>query len=229
MTNGRLLRRTWGFFRKIAPNVFMACVAEEAAFKKKLSDVAAEEARDHPDQPVEVWASDEHRLGLKPVRSRVWAPIGERPLALGNHRYEWLYVTAFLQPTGGETIWYLSDGVSKPFFEKLLADFAETVGAGKRRRILLVLDNAGWHGEAGLAMPEGLRLVFLPPDTPELQPGRSSTNRSPTVVSKRSPTSSPFSPKDAANSSTIKPTSPKRQTSPGGQNPPNRSDQTNRV
>lgn len=132
--------------------------------------MAAEEAREHPGQPVEVWATDEHRLGLKPVRRRVWAPIGERPLALGHHRYEWLYVTAFVQPTGGETVWYLSDGVSKPFFEKLLADFAETVGAGKQRRIILTLDNAGWHGEAGLAVPEGLRLVFLPPYTPELQP-----------------------------------------------------------
>ena len=104
------------------------------------------------------------------MRRRVWAPIGERPLALGHHRYQWLYVTAFVQPTGGETVWYLSDGVSKPFFEKLLADFAETVGAGKQRRIILTLDNAGWHGEAGLAVPEGLRLVFLPPYTPELQP-----------------------------------------------------------
>jgi hypothetical protein len=71
------------------------------------------------------------------VRRRVWAPIGERPLALGHHRYEWLCVTAFIQPTGGETVWYLSDGVSKPFFEKLLADFAETVEAGRRRRIVL--------------------------------------------------------------------------------------------
>jgi hypothetical protein len=135
-------------------------------------EAVSEETQEHPGQPVEVWATDEHRLGLKPVRRRVWAPIGERPLALGHHRYEWLYVTAFVQPTGGETVWYLSDGVSKPFFEKLLADFAETVGAGKQRRIILVLDNAGWHGEAGLAVPEGLRLVFLPPYTPELQPGR---------------------------------------------------------
>lgn len=44
------------------------------------------------------------------------------------------------------------------------------VGAGKTRHIVLVLDNAGWHGEAGLAVPEGVRLIFLPPYTPELQP-----------------------------------------------------------
>jgi hypothetical protein len=32
-----------------------------------------------------------------------------------------------------------------------------------------VLDGAGWHTEP-LAVPEGIRLVFLPPYTPELQP-----------------------------------------------------------
>ena len=43
-------------------------------------------------------------------------------------------------------------------------------GAGRDRTIVVVLDNAGWHGEAGLTVPEGLRLVYLPPYTPELQP-----------------------------------------------------------
>lgn len=35
---------------------------------------------------------------------------------------------------------------------------------------MLVLDNAGWHGEPGLRIPDGVRLVFLPPYSPELQP-----------------------------------------------------------
>jgi transposase len=101
---------------------------------------------------------------------RVWAPRGGRPRALGHPRYEWLYVTAFVAPTTGETVWYLSNGVSKPFFEALLAKFAQEVGAGRDRIIVLVLDNAGWHTAAGLAVPEGIRLVYLPPYSPELQP-----------------------------------------------------------
>jgi len=32
------------------------------------------------------------------------------------------------------------------------------------------LDNAGWHSQANLTVPKGIRLVFLPPYTPELQP-----------------------------------------------------------
>ena len=90
-------------------------------------------------------------------------PIGERPIAPGHHRFDWLYVTAFVSPATGETFWYVHDGVSKPFFEALLKTFAREAGAGLHRTIILVLDNAGWHGEAGLNIPEGVRLVFLRP------------------------------------------------------------------
>ncbi len=98
----------------------------------------------------------------------MWAPVGERPIAPGHHRFDWLYVTAFVSPATGETFWYLSNGVSKPLFEALLETFARETGVGSQRIILLVLDNAGWHG-AGLKIPEGVRLVYLPPYSPELQ------------------------------------------------------------
>ena len=100
----------------------------------------------------------------------MWAPIGQRPIAVGHHRYQWLHVTAFVQPTSGEAVWFLCNGLSKPFFEQLLATFARETGAGQERPIVLVLDNAGWHGPKGLAVPEGIMLVFLPPYSPELQP-----------------------------------------------------------
>ena len=43
--------------------------------QKKLADTLAQEAKEHPDQVVEVWAMDEHRIGLKPIHRRVWAII----------------------------------------------------------------------------------------------------------------------------------------------------------
>jgi DDE superfamily endonuclease len=104
------------------------------------------------------------------VLRRVWAPRGQRPLAPGHHRYEWLYVTAFVSPASGETVWYVCDGVSKPMFQALLDTFAREIGAGEKRVIILVLDNAGWHSQPGLNVPEGIRLVHLPPYSPELQP-----------------------------------------------------------
>lgn len=119
---------------------------------------------------IETFATDEHRLGLKPVVRRIWAPRGERPVVLGHHRFAWLYVTAFVSPATGESFWYLTSSVSKRLFEAMLALFAREAGAGAHRIIILVLDNAGWHTEENLAVPEGIRLVYLPPYTPELQP-----------------------------------------------------------
>lgn len=90
-------------------------------------------------------------------------------MARGHHRFEWLYVTAFVSPATGESFWYLGTGVDKGLFEDTLALFAREAGAGRDRIIILVLDGAGWH-TTPLAIPEGIRLVFLPPYTPELQP-----------------------------------------------------------
>ena len=104
------------------------------------------------------------------MRRRVWAPVGARPLALGHHRFEWLYLTAFVAPASGETVWYLSNGIDKRLFEWMLAAFARETGAGRDRIIVLLLDQAGWHSEPGLAVPDGIRLVYLPAYTPELQP-----------------------------------------------------------
>jgi transposase len=73
-------------------------------------------------------------------------------------------------PARGETVWYLSNGLDKPFFAKLLEAFARETGAGCDRIIVLQLDNAGWHTPENLTVPDGIRLVYQPPYTPELQP-----------------------------------------------------------
>jgi transposase len=100
----------------------------------------------------------------------VWAPVGQRPIAHGHHRFEWLYVTGFVEPITGRTVWNVSNGISKPYFELVLADFAKSAGAGPNKRIVLQLDNAGWHGPENLTVPDGIRLVFQPAHSPELQP-----------------------------------------------------------
>jgi transposase len=119
---------------------------------------------------IETFATDEHRIGLKPITRRVWAPRGVRPVAPCHHRFEWLYVTAFVSPATGESFWYLSTDVDKNLFAETLALFAREAGAGRERIIILVLDGAGWHTAPGLVVPDGIRLVYLPPYTPELQP-----------------------------------------------------------
>src|SRR3954452_21866485 len=105
--------------------------------QKKLEQAVAEARAQHPDTPIEVWATDEHRIGLKPIQRRVWAPNDQRPIAPSNHRYKGLYVTAFVQPISGEVFWYISNGVSKQFFAALLALFAREARPGRDRIVVL--------------------------------------------------------------------------------------------
>jgi transposase len=127
-------------------------------------------SRRAPARPVEVWALDEHRVGLKPVLRRQWAPKGERPIACAAPGYEWLYLYASVRPATGQVVWFLGNRVNTPLFTAILASFAREVGAGPGKSVLVMLDNAGWHSSPQLIPPLGVRLCFLPAYTPELQP-----------------------------------------------------------
>jgi transposase len=125
----------------------------------------------YPTANIELWCEDEHRLGLKPIIRKVWSPIGERPLVKVHQRYEWTYLYSFVRPTTGEVHWLILPTVNAEVFSLALEHFAREVGAGKkRRRILLVLDRAGWHTGKEVEVPQGIELEFLPSASPELQP-----------------------------------------------------------
>jgi transposase len=87
-----------------------------------------------------------------------------------HQRYEWTYLYAFVRPKSGEVHWLILPTVNAEVFSIALEHFAREVGAGTRRRILLVLDQAGWHTGKEVEVPEGIELEFLPSASPELQP-----------------------------------------------------------
>ena len=93
---------------------------------------------------------------------------GHEPV--GHPRYERLYPHGFVHPGTGEVVWFVCTGVDAGLLGAVLAAFAEQVGAGEDKLIVLVLDNAGWHVSGDLVVPPGIELAFLPPYTPELQP-----------------------------------------------------------
>ena len=85
-------------------------------------------------------------------------------------RYAWVRVYGFVQPATGRTEWLLLPRVNQALFELALDHFARAVGAGPAKRVVLVLDQAGWHTAKALRVPDGLHLVYLPAHPPELQP-----------------------------------------------------------
>ena len=84
-----------------------------------------------------------------------------------NPRYEWLYVYAFVHPNSSRSVWYLLPSLNTAAFQLILEDFARDVLDSSGKRVLIVLDNAGWHRAKALRVPDGLEFVFLPAYSPE--------------------------------------------------------------
>jgi len=124
----------------------------------------------HPTATLAIWAEDEHRLGVLPVVRRVWAPQGQRPLAHVRRHDEWLYVYGFVRPATGQSWWCLLPTVNAEAMSLALATFARAEGIDAHHRAMLVVDQAGWHIAHDLLLPEGIDLVLLPAQSPELQP-----------------------------------------------------------
>jgi transposase len=176
---GRTIRRQlgWVYLRRLGARLWMprprhvrADLQAQVDFKARLRPLLREVATAFPQATVELWAVDEHRIGLKPILHKVWSLGGQRPLAPVQHRYEWRYLVGFVHPASGRTVFHLATSVSVPLFEAELAAFASAVHASSTRQIVLVLDRAGWHSTQRLRVPDHVHLLFLPPYAPELQP-----------------------------------------------------------
>lgn len=113
---------------------------------------------------------DEHRIGLQAVMRRVYAKRGKRPVLNLNPRFEWLYLFGFVCPETGQTYWLILPSVSIIVFNIALAELARDLGLGENKRLILVMDGAGWHSSDQVKIPNGIHLIFLPPYSPELQP-----------------------------------------------------------
>jgi len=64
----------------------------------------------------------------------------------------------------------ITSTVSGAGISAVLAHFAEQVGAGPDRQIVVVVDGAGWHSAGDVVIPPGIHLVFQPAYSPQVQP-----------------------------------------------------------
>ncbi|HEY4386787.1 MAG TPA: hypothetical protein VGN34_20210 [Ktedonobacteraceae bacterium] len=79
---------------------------------------------EHPQASIEVWAMDEHRIGLKPILRNVWVRKGSRPCVRVQQRYEWLSLYGFVHPHSGRTEWLILPTVDLEIMNLALAHFA---------------------------------------------------------------------------------------------------------
>ncbi len=91
-------------------------------------------------------------------------------MAVSSHKYEWLYLYAFVRPATGDVEWWIANTVNVALFQAILNAFAKQRSLGEDNPAVLLLDNAGWHHGNDLKFPDGLHPCYLLPYTPELQP-----------------------------------------------------------
>ena len=170
-------QRGWDYLKKCGysgktprPNHRKGERHEQQEFKVNWSLKVKTIQEQYPSAEVQVWFFDEHRVGLKPILRRIWSPIGEQATAIVHHRYEWLYIYAFVNPHSGETHFYLIPRVNVTGLNKVFEAFASDVGAGEEKVIFLTEDRAGWHRSDRVILPPGIITEYLPPYSPELQP-----------------------------------------------------------
>lgn len=169
-------QRGWDYLKKLKyswqsprPKHRKGNKEEQEKFKQNLPLLKKQLEKVAPNQEIEIWCFDEHRVGLKPILRKVWARVGSRPIAIVSHRYEWLYVYGFVKPLTGKTLWDLIPRVNTSWLNVVYEKFAQDVEISGKK-ILLLEDNAGWHRSEKVQVPEGIIIEFLPPYSPELQP-----------------------------------------------------------
>lgn len=85
-----------------------------------------------------------------------------------QNEYEWVYLYGAANPQTGESCARVLPWANTEMMQIHLDAISEQVGP--ERHVVLVLDNAGWHGSHRLALPENISLLPLPPYSPELNP-----------------------------------------------------------
>ena len=114
-----------------------------------------------------VFFFDEGRFGLQPNIGRCWTHQDVRSSCKVKPGYKNFYLYSCISPFSGDYFtlilpWVNTD-VMNYYLKKLAIAF-------KDKQLMLVMDQAGWHRSKNLHKHDNIKLVFLPPYSPELNP-----------------------------------------------------------
>jgi transposase len=80
---------------------------------------------------------------------------------------EYVYAYAAVSVASGELDTLILPHINSTCMQLFLNEVAARY---PDERLVMVLDGAGWHKASALKVPKNMRLVFLPPYSPELNP-----------------------------------------------------------
>lgn len=143
--------------------------AKAAQFKAELTARLSAVVGPAPAQPVRLWVLDEHRYGLLPVIRRVWSRRGVRVHAPYATRYQWGYLHEALEVDGAHAVELLfTPAIDRDIHALFLQQIAHS---DPQALHVIIADQAGFHLPLNdPRLPANLRLLPLPPYSPELNP-----------------------------------------------------------
>lgn len=120
-----------------------------------------------PGATTRIMFEDEGRFGRINGPKRCWAPRGVRPEVACQLIREYTHVFAAVSPKDGTL-----DSLILPEANTVaMSVFLKEVSSRHAEEfILMFLDGAAWHRSHGLVVPPNIRLAFLPPYSPQLNP-----------------------------------------------------------
>jgi hypothetical protein len=110
---------------------------------------------------------DEARFGRMNRPVRCWAPPGVRPVVDCQTVREYTYAYGALCPRDGVLDSLIMPTMHAGCFELFVAEVARRHPG---ELVVLVCDGAGSHTASELSLPDNIRLLVLPPYSPELNP-----------------------------------------------------------
>src|SRR5207244_1797147 len=102
-----------------------------------------------PDELAELYAIV--MAGPDPEIDGVWWKRGERPPGLCDKRFTFAYIFAAVEPGTDNAFALVLPYANTEAMQEFLDQFAATIGQDEH--IVLILDQAGWHGAGALRVP----------------------------------------------------------------------------
>jgi len=120
-----------------------------------------------PKATIRLMFEDEAGFGRINAPSSCWAPSGIRPVVPCQMVREYMQVYGAIDSISGDSCFIIAPTCNTAFMNVFLSELSKQLG---QDYVLLCLDNAGWHKSKDLVIPDNIRLFYLPPRTPEMNP-----------------------------------------------------------
>jgi hypothetical protein len=110
---------------------------------------------------------DEGRFGLQSTVCRLWAEKGKELKVKVKQGFKNFYMYSAICPVTGDDFSLILPFVCTDMMNLYIKSFSEQY---QNQKLILIMDQAGWHKSKDLAVPENITIIFLPPYSPELNP-----------------------------------------------------------